>query len=161
MNFTLKIWRQRNRQAEGRLVTYTLRDIPAEASFLEMLDVLNQDLVTKGEEPVAFDHDCREGICGMCGMMINGKAHGGFPGTTVCQVHMLHFKDGDVIAVMGDSITEQHLYSNYLEMWTLSRFPTWKLEFHNVGIGGDRSPGGNGSPSPSVRSLAKPTNTAR
>ena len=76
MNFTLKIWRQKNRQAEGRLVTYTLRDIPPEASFLEMLDVLNQDLVTKGEEPVAFDHDCREGICGSCGLMIKGRAHG-------------------------------------------------------------------------------------
>jgi succinate dehydrogenase / fumarate reductase, iron-sulfur subunit len=99
MNFTLKIWRQKNRQAEGRLVTYTVRDIPPEASFLEMLDVLNQDLVSKGEEPVAFDHDCREGICGSCGLMIRGRAHGPKQGAATCELRMRSFPDGDTIVV--------------------------------------------------------------
>jgi succinate dehydrogenase / fumarate reductase iron-sulfur subunit len=99
MNFTLKIWRQKNRQAEGRLVTYTVRDIPPEASFLEMLDVLNQNLVTKGEEPVAFDHDCREGICGSCGLMIRGRAHGPKQGAATCELRMRSFPDGDTIVV--------------------------------------------------------------
>jgi len=99
MNFTLKIWRQKNRQAEGRLVTYTVRDIPPDASFLEMLDILNQDLVTKGEEPVAFDHDCREGICGSCGLMIKGRAHGPNRGVATCELRMRSFPDGDMIVV--------------------------------------------------------------
>jgi len=99
MNFTLKIWRQKNRHAEGRLVTYTVRDIPAEASFLEMLDVLNQDLVNKGEEPIAFDHDCREGICGSCGLMIKGRAHGPNQGAATCELRMRSFPDGDTIVV--------------------------------------------------------------
>ncbi|NTV38237.1 MAG: succinate dehydrogenase/fumarate reductase iron-sulfur subunit, partial [Anaerolineales bacterium] len=76
MNFTVKIWRQKNRDTKGKLVTYTVRDISPDASFLEMIDVLNEDLVRKGEEPVAYDHDCREGICGSCGLMISGRAHG-------------------------------------------------------------------------------------
>lgn len=99
MNFTLKIWRQKNRHAEGRLVTYTVRDIPPDASFLEMLDILNQDLVTKGEEPVAFDHDCREGICGSCGLMIKGRAHGPNRGAATCELRMRSFPDGDIIVV--------------------------------------------------------------
>lgn len=99
MNFTLKIWRQKNRDSEGRLVTYTVRDIPPDASFLEMLDVLNQDLVTKGEEPIAFDNDCREGICGSCGLMIKGRAHGPNRGAATCELRMRGFPDGDTIVV--------------------------------------------------------------
>jgi succinate dehydrogenase / fumarate reductase iron-sulfur subunit len=99
MNFTLKIWRQKNRQAEGRLVAYPIRDIPPDASFLEMLDVLNQDLVSRNEEPVAFDHDCREGICGSCGLMIKGRAHGPHQGVATCELRMRNFPDGDTIVV--------------------------------------------------------------
>jgi succinate dehydrogenase / fumarate reductase iron-sulfur subunit len=99
MNFTLKIWRQKNRQAEGRLVTYPIRDIPPDASFLEMLDVLNQNLVSRNEEPVAFDHDCREGICGSCGLMIKGRAHGPHQGVATCELRMRNFPDGDTIVV--------------------------------------------------------------
>lgn len=99
MNFTLRIWRQKSRTDEGRLVTYAVRDIPADASFLEMMDVLNNDLVTKGEEPVAFDHDCREGICGSCGLMIEGRAHGPQHGSATCELRMRSFPDGDTITV--------------------------------------------------------------
>ena len=95
MRLILHIWRQRNASEKGRMVRYEAGDVNPDMSFLEMLDVLNERLIEKGEDPIAFDHDCREGICGMCGMMINGKAHGGFKGTTVCQLHMRHFKDGD------------------------------------------------------------------
>jgi succinate dehydrogenase / fumarate reductase iron-sulfur subunit len=93
------------------MVGYDVPNVSEHMSFLEMLDVLNESLIAKGEDPIAFDHDCREGICGMCGMMINGKAHGGFKGTTVCQLHMRHFKDGDVI---------------YLEPWRAKAFPVIK-----------------------------------
>ena len=99
MNLTLKVWRQKNRNAGGRLVTYRIGDIAPDMSFLEMLDVLNVGLVKQGEEPVAFDHDCREGICGSCGMMINGRAHGPGKGAATCQLYMRHFKDGDEIVV--------------------------------------------------------------
>jgi succinate dehydrogenase / fumarate reductase iron-sulfur subunit len=99
MNFTLRIWRQRNSSAEGRLVTYTVTEISPDASFLEMLDVLNTDLVARGEEPVAFDHDCREGICGSCGLVINGRAHGPNTGAATCEVRMRSFTDGDTITV--------------------------------------------------------------
>src|ERR1700679_1899615 len=94
MNLTLHIWRQRNASEKGRMVRYEVRAVHHEMSFLEMLDVLKESLIAKGEDPVAFDHDCREGICGMCGFMINGVAHGPKRGTTVCQLHMRHFKDG-------------------------------------------------------------------
>ena len=83
-NFTLRIWRQKNRQATGRLVEYQVRDISPAMSFLEMLDVLNEDLLHQGEDPVAFDHDCREGICGSCDLFINGRAHGPLKGTSTC-----------------------------------------------------------------------------
>ena len=94
MRIVLHVWRQANANAKGRMVRYEV-NINEHMSFLEMLDVLNEDLIAKGEEPVAFDHDCREGICGMCGAMVNGVAHGPLPGTTLCQLHMRHFKDGD------------------------------------------------------------------
>ena len=99
MNLTLKVWRQPGPGAPGRLVEYDARDISPDASFLEMLDVLNERLVERGETPIAFDHDCREGICGSCGMMINGVAHGPIKGTAACQLHMRSFKDGEVVLV--------------------------------------------------------------
>src|SRR5574340_270714 len=97
MRIVLHIWRQRNESEPGRMVRYEVPNANQEMTFLEMLDVLNEDLFAKGEEPVAFDHDCREGICGMCGFMISGVAHGPLRGTTVCQLHMRHFKDGDTL----------------------------------------------------------------
>ena len=99
MNITLKVWRQKNAKEAGNFVTYRLQDISPDMSFLEMFDVLNEQLIGKGDEPVAFDHDCREGICGMCSMMINGRAHGPTRGTTTCQLHMRSFNDGDTIVV--------------------------------------------------------------
>src|SRR6201993_3194060 len=108
MNFKLKVWRQKDPKTKGRLVEYQATNVSPNTSFLEMLDVVNEGLIAKGEEPIAFDHDCREGICGMCGMMINGVAHGPDRGTTVCQLHMRHFKDGDEL---------------YLEPWRSRAFP--------------------------------------
>ena len=99
MRLTLHIWRQKDARDQGRFSTYELEDVNTHMSFLEMLDVLNQDLIAKGEDPVAFDHDCREGICGSCGFVINGVAHGDQPGSTVCQLHMRHFSDGDEITI--------------------------------------------------------------
>ena len=99
MNLTLKIWRQKNSKEAGNFVNYNVNDISTEMSFLEMIDVLNEQLINKGDEPVAFDHDCREGICGMCSMFINGRAHGPWEGTTTCQLHMRAFKDGDTITI--------------------------------------------------------------
>jgi succinate dehydrogenase / fumarate reductase, iron-sulfur subunit len=111
MNLTLKIWRQKDKNTAGQLVNYQIKEVTADMSFLEMLDVLNEDLIGRGEEPVAFDHDCREGICGSCGFLINGVAHGAQRGTTVCQLHMRFFKD-------GDSLT--------LEPWRADAFPVVK-----------------------------------
>jgi succinate dehydrogenase / fumarate reductase iron-sulfur subunit len=111
MNLTLYVWRQRNASDRGRMVRYEATDISEHMSFLEMLDVVNEGLIGKGEEPIAFDSDCREGICGMCGFMVNGVAHGPERGTTVCQLHMRHFKDGDVL---------------YLEPWRARAFPVVK-----------------------------------
>jgi len=99
MDFTLKIWRQKNAKAKGRFVTYSIKNISADSSFLEMLDVLNDQLVDKGEEPVVFDHDCREGICGTCSLYINGRPHGPDDAITTCQLHMRHFHDGDTIII--------------------------------------------------------------
>jgi succinate dehydrogenase / fumarate reductase, iron-sulfur subunit len=99
MNLTLKVWRQKNSNDGGRFETYEVKDISSEMSFLEMFDVLNEQLIAEGKEPVAFDHDCREGICGMCSMYINGKAHGPWSANTTCQLHMRAFKDGDTIVV--------------------------------------------------------------
>src|SRR5881398_1778217 len=111
MNLTLHVWRQRNAADKGRMVTYQAKDVNPEMSFLEMLDVVNENVINKGEEPIAFDHDCREGICGTCGFMINGVAHGPQPGTTICQLHMRHFKDGDEL---------------FLEPWRARAFPVVK-----------------------------------
>jgi succinate dehydrogenase / fumarate reductase iron-sulfur subunit len=99
MNLTLKIWRQKNSKEAGNFVSYNVNDISTDMSFLEMIDVLNEQLINKGDEPVAFDHDCREGICGMCSMYINGRAHGPWEGTTTCQLHMRAFKDGETITI--------------------------------------------------------------
>ena len=110
MKLKLNIWRQKNASSPGKMVSYTTV-ANEHMSFLEMLDVLNEELIAKGEDPVAFDHDCREGICGMCGIMINGEAHGPLRGTTTCQLHMRHFKDGDEL---------------YLEPWRAAAFPVIK-----------------------------------
>jgi succinate dehydrogenase / fumarate reductase, iron-sulfur subunit len=99
INLKLKVWRQKNSADKGKFVDYDAKNINTHASFLEMLDVVNEGLEQKGEEPIAFDHDCREGICGMCSMMVNGAAHGHQKGTTTCQLHMHNFKDGDSIVV--------------------------------------------------------------
>jgi len=111
MNLTLHIWRQKNAQTKGKMIRYEARDINSDMSFLEMLDVVNWALIEKGEEPIAFDHDCREGICGSCGMMINGVAHGPQRGTAACQLHMRHFKDGETI---------------FIEPWRSKAFPVIK-----------------------------------
>ena len=111
MNLILHVWRQKSPGAAGRMVRYEAKNVNAHMSFLEMLDVLNEDLLARSEDPIAFDHDCREGICGMCGFMINGVAHGAQRGTTVCQLHMRHFKDGDEL---------------YLEPWRARAFPVVK-----------------------------------
>ncbi len=125
MKLTLHIWRQKNRNTEGALVTYKMDDVSSDMSFLEMLDVLNEQLIAKGEEPVAFDHDCREGICGMCSLMISGIAHGPLKGTTTCQLHMRHFKDGDEITiepwrarafpVIRDLVTDRSAFDRILQ----------------------------------------------
>ena len=99
MNLTLRIWRQKDREARGRMVTYEVADVSPDMSFLEVLDVLNERLTATGDDPVAFDHDCREGICGACGMVVNGVAHGPQKLTTTCQLHMRHFRDGDTVDV--------------------------------------------------------------
>jgi succinate dehydrogenase / fumarate reductase iron-sulfur subunit len=99
MDFTLKVWRQHGTTDDGRVATYKATNIPPDASFLEMLDIVNEGLETQGEEPIAFEHDCREGICGSCGMMINGRPHGPGRGTTTCQLYMRSFKDGATIVI--------------------------------------------------------------
>jgi succinate dehydrogenase / fumarate reductase, iron-sulfur subunit len=111
MNITLKVWRQKNAKAEGRIETYNVKEVSPDMSFLEMFDVLNEQLINEGKEPIAFDHDCREGICGMCSMYINGRAHGPKQGVTTCQLHMRSFKDGDTIVV---------------EPWRAAAFPVIK-----------------------------------
>jgi succinate dehydrogenase / fumarate reductase, iron-sulfur subunit len=99
INLTLNVWRQKDRRSEGRFVTYAARDISTDMSFLEMLDVVNEGLITRGEEPIAFDHDCREGICGQCGVVVNGDPHGPRRATTTCQLHMRSFHDGAVLTI--------------------------------------------------------------
>lgn len=99
INLTLKVWRQKGPKDKGRFDTISARDISTDMSFLEMLDVVNEKLALENREPIAFDHDCREGICGMCGAVINGRPHGAQKGTTLCQLHMRHFKNGDTIAI--------------------------------------------------------------
>ncbi|MCP4601305.1 MAG: succinate dehydrogenase/fumarate reductase iron-sulfur subunit [Proteobacteria bacterium] len=99
MNFTLEVWRQPDSSQKGRFVKYEAKDISSEASFLEMLDILNERLIEDGDDPIAFDHDCREGICGACGCVVNGFAHGHQKGTTLCQLHMRSFEDGETIII--------------------------------------------------------------
>lgn len=99
MNLTLKVWKQKNKNEKGRFETYDAKGISPDMSFLEMFDVVNEQLISSGKEPIAFDHDCREGICGMCSMYINGRPHGPKEGVTTCQLHMRSFKDGDTIVV--------------------------------------------------------------
>jgi succinate dehydrogenase / fumarate reductase, iron-sulfur subunit len=99
MDLKLHVWRQAGPDVEGKLVTYEAKDISEDMSFLEMLDAVNEQLIEEGEEPIAFDHDCREGICGSCGCMINGQAHGPQKGTAVCQLHMRHYSDGDELTI--------------------------------------------------------------
>jgi len=99
MNLTLKIWRQKNAESKGRFETYKIEDISSEMSFLEMLDVLNEKLIREGGDPVVFDHDCREGICGTCSMYINGRPHGPWHANTTCQLHMRAYKDGDTVTI--------------------------------------------------------------
>ena len=111
MNFTLHVWRQKNRDEKGAMVTYDVQDINPNMSFLEMLDLVNEQLMSVGEEPIAFDHDCREGICGSCSMVINGIAHGPVPGTTTCQTYMRSFEDGADL---------------YIEPWRANAFPVVK-----------------------------------
>jgi len=111
INITLKIWRQRNNKEKGSIQTYTLNKVSTDSSFLEMLDQLNEQLIQEQKDPVAFDHDCREGICGMCSLYINGRAHGPDTGTTTCQLHMRKFNDGDTI---------------YIEPWRSKAFPIVK-----------------------------------
>lgn len=108
MRFKLHVWRQKNASDSGRMTEYDAPDISEDMSFLEMLDLVNERLVEKGEEPIAFDHDCREGICGTCSLVINGKPHGPEKGTTACQLHMRHFRDGETI---------------YIEPWRAKPFP--------------------------------------
>jgi succinate dehydrogenase / fumarate reductase iron-sulfur subunit len=111
VNLTLTVWRQKGPKDEGRFVTYQATGISPDMSFLEMLDVVNEGLISKGEDPIAFDHDCREGICGACGMVVNGSPHGPRKATTTCQLHMRSFKDGDSITI---------------EPWRASAFPVLK-----------------------------------
>jgi succinate dehydrogenase / fumarate reductase iron-sulfur subunit len=111
LNLTLHVWRQKDRNSEGRFVTYEARDINPDMSFLEMLDVVNEGLIARREEPIAFDHDCREGICGQCGVVINGEPHGPRQATTSCQLHMRSFRDGDTLT---------------LEPWRAGAFPIVK-----------------------------------
>ncbi|RLD45857.1 MAG: succinate dehydrogenase/fumarate reductase iron-sulfur subunit, partial [Bacteroidetes bacterium] len=111
MDLILKIWRQANMQAKGKMVEYKVSGISPDSSFFEMLDVLNQELIEKGEDPVAFDHDCREGICGTCSLYINGRPHGPDSGITTCQLHMRKFSNGDTI---------------YIEPWRAKAFPIVK-----------------------------------
>ncbi|PJZ52535.1 succinate dehydrogenase/fumarate reductase iron-sulfur subunit [Leptospira adleri] len=111
MDLKLKVWRQKSAEEKGKIVDYDAKDISPNMSFLEMLDVVNEELIVKGEEPIAFEHDCREGICGSCNLMINGQAHGPHQGVTTCQLHMRSFKDGDTV---------------YVEPWRAKAFPVLK-----------------------------------
>ncbi|WP_425392298.1 succinate dehydrogenase/fumarate reductase iron-sulfur subunit [Ekhidna sp.] len=111
LNLTLKVWRQKSEKDKGRMETYQVSNISEDSSFLEMMDILNEQLIENGEEPIAFDHDCREGICGSCSMYINGEAHGPGKRMTTCQLHMRKFKDGDTI---------------YVEPWRAKAFPVIK-----------------------------------
>lgn len=146
MNFTLHVWRQNDRNDPGRMETYQAKDVSPDTSFLEMLDQVNEDLILEGKDPIAFDHDCREGICGMCSMVINGMAHGPERGATTCQLHMRRFKDGDSITiepwrarafpVVRDLVTDRTAFDRIIEAGG----------YVSVNTGG--SPDGNAIPIP-------------
>jgi succinate dehydrogenase / fumarate reductase iron-sulfur subunit len=148
MSLKLKVWRQSNAKTKGKIVDYTAKDVSPDMSFLEMLDEVNNDLVRKGEEPIAFESDCREGICGSCSLMVNGQAHGPDEGTTVCQLHMRRFKDGDTV---------------FIEPWRAKAFPVIKdlvvdrSAFDRIiakggytGVNTGSAPDGNAIPIPKV-----------
>ena len=148
MKLTLKVWRQKNAQDPGRFETYEHPEVDEHMSFLEMLDVLNQRLIERGDEPIAFDHDCREGICGICSLMIGGVAHGPERATTACQLHMRHFKDGDTVTI---------------EPWRARAFPVIKdlvvdrSAFDRIiQAGGYISAGVGGAPDANVIPVPKP-----
>jgi succinate dehydrogenase / fumarate reductase iron-sulfur subunit len=146
MNLTLRVWRQKDAQSQGRLVTYQARNLISDMSFLEMLDLVNEELAAGGQEPIAFDSDCREGICGTCSMVINGLAHGGQHGTTVCQLHLRHFQDGQTVViepwrarpfpVLKDLITDRGAFDRIIQAGG----------FVSVNTGG--APDGNALPIP-------------
>ena len=148
MKLKLRIWRQKNAQSEGRLVDYDIDDVSPDTSFLEMLDLLNEQLTVTGEEPVTFDHDCREGICGMCGLVINGRPHGPREATTACQLHMRSFKDGDTITiepwrgkpfpVIKDLIVDRNAFDKIIQAGGYVSLPTGS------------APDGNAIPIPKV-----------
>src|SRR5919205_1263651 len=148
MDLTLHVWRQENAAAEGKFVTYEARDISPDMSFLEMLDVVNEGLIERGEEPIAFDSDCREGICGMCSLVINGIPHGGHRGTATCQLHMRHFNDGETITIepwrarafpiIKDLVTDRSAFDRVIQAGG----------FVSVNTGG--TPDGNALPVPKV-----------
>jgi len=150
MNLTLKVWRQKNDAARGSFETYQAKDIIPDISFLEMLDVVNEGLIGNGQEPIAFDSDCREGICGMCSLVINGIPHGGHKGTATCQLHMRHFHDGETITiepwrarafpVVKDLVTNRSAFDRIIQ----------KGGFISVNTGG--APDGNAIPVPKVAS---------
>ena len=114
MNLVLKVWRQQNPTSQGEMVSYSLDNVSKDSSFLEMLDYLNEQLIEKGDDPIMFDHDCREGICGMCSLTIDGVPHGPEKATTACQLHMRHFNDGDTITI---------------EPWRAKAFPVLKRPY--------------------------------
>lgn len=148
MNLTLKVWRQRNADSSGRFETYEARDVLEDMSFLEMLDVVNEGLIASGQEPIAFDSDCREGICGMCSLVINGIPHGGHRGTATCQLHMRRFKDGETITIepwrarafpiIKDLVTDRGAFDRIIQAGG----------FVSVNTGG--TPDGNAIPVPKV-----------
>jgi succinate dehydrogenase / fumarate reductase iron-sulfur subunit len=147
MNLTLYVWRQKNAQDKGRMERYEAKDVSTHMSFLEMLDVVNEQLTIDGIDPIAFDHDCREGICGTCSLVVNGIAHGPEPGTTICQLHMRHFHDGDKI---------------YIEPWRARAFPVIKdlvvdrTAFDRImAVGGFVSVGTGGTPDANAIPISK------
>jgi succinate dehydrogenase / fumarate reductase iron-sulfur subunit len=144
LDLTLKVWRQRDAAAKGAFVTYQARGVEKHMSFLEMLDVLNEDLIGRGEDPIAFDNDCREGICGTCGFMINGVAHGPQRATTVCQLHMRFFNDGDTLVlepwraaafpVVRDLVVERSAFDRIVESGGFITAPTGSAPEANANL---------------------------